>query len=647
MTISRALKQARLRVAWLEGQIQRNWGIECANLATGTSLESNQVQLNTQASSMRDSAFLRNAQHMSNPGDFETVEDGPDLSLVALNATGDMRYLGPSSGAFFAAFATSIARSFASTEDPGFRHLRRRNTSHSHNADIDDTADEYTTLSSADVQLLLQSYEMWIQPLYPLLHTDKLRRIVEKCQGQQMTSRAEASQNGDQHVNMVIFYLVMALGAINRTNTVEQMRDTGSDHISSGSTSNLSPVALYLKSLYYFDHGNQNLQPNISNIQIILLISIYGSYGPVGSSQWQLAGLAMRMATEIGLHHLPRSPNTRDEQQDERNSVFWTAYSIEISLAYNLGRPPSIGEDYITAALPEARDETAIACHYVEHRRIQSRILSRVYCAKYTVESSTPDQQQTIIAGLQAELDGWKANIPHRRLQAVSAYPQSYWDRLYHGTSFVLHRSSPLCPNPTPQSLENCIRAAGAYLDNMIKILRTSHVPLSWMLVQGVVFAGLTMLITGRRGFQKIVQCAGMAFLLVEFPAWARTCSICLAIINERWKEELISKLETQFEALANDTLRVISLALTSQPPMTSSQLGSRSFANSTTDYTEPAGESVSIRIEEPLLSNDSGWDDFDTFKDVLGFDEMNTLWDMFSTNGLFDEPPQDSTWQT
>nr|UMZ45367.1 hypothetical protein [Paramyrothecium roridum] len=642
-----ALKEARARIVWLEDQIHQNWGINCADFSTGTTLEPLEIPVDTHGVSAPILPPPEVVRQLTNTGDSDTMSNAPDLSLIALNATGDMRYLGPSSGAFFAAFATSIARSFTSAEDPRSHHLVTERIGYGHSTGIDSAAEKQTTLSSADARLLLQSYEMWIQPLYPLLHVDELRSIVKNCQDQQTTSAAETNRDGRQHAEMVIFYLVMALGAINRTNTVDHMRlrDRSSHHVAPSPASNLSPAALYLKSLYYFDHGNQNLQPSIYNIQVIILISIYGSYGPVGSSQWQLAGLAMRMATEIGLHHSPRVSSTTEKDQDQRNRVFWTTYSIEISLAYNLGRPPSVGDDYITAVLPSVTDETQLACHYIEHRRIQSKILSRVYCANQTVEHSNLDRQQTIIADLQADLDCWKSNIPLNHLQVVSAYPKSYWERLYHGTSFVLHRSSPLCPNPSPQSLEKCVRAAGAYLNNMISILRTSHVPLSWMLVQGVVFAGLTMLITGRKDFRKLAQCAGVAFMLVDFPAWARTCSVCLAIINERWREELISKLETHFEALANDTLRVISLGLTSQPPMNSSESIYAAPVDVNSGLPMPTNDLTFDQIDEPLRNNTSSWDQFDTFKDFLGFDETNALWDMFTADTLFDEPLQTGGW--
>ncbi|KAL7917605.1 hypothetical protein ACQKWADRAFT_28474 [Trichoderma austrokoningii] len=89
--------------------------------------------------------------------------------------------------------------------------------------------------------------------------------------------------------------------------------------------------------------------------------------------------------------------------------------------------------------------------------------------------------------------------------------------------------------------------------------------PLSWMLVQGVFFAGLTILITVRTGFHQLTSHVEASFLLVDLQSWIRNCSICLTIMNERLQEELLSTLDAQYELLANDTLILISSTITSQ----------------------------------------------------------------------------------
>lgn len=122
------------------------------------------------------------------------------------------------------------------------------------------------------------------------------------------------------------------------------------------------------------------------------------------------------MAVEIGLHHAPKKPQ-KLPVQDRENRVFWTAYVIEISLAYNLGRPPSIGEEYITSSLPKFRDETCLGIYHIKHRKIQSRIISQVYCSPNVAKMSL-DERHGVISKLQGELDEWKSAL-------LSAMPRS------------------------------------------------------------------------------------------------------------------------------------------------------------------------------------------------------------------------------
>ncbi|KAL1897621.1 hypothetical protein Sste5346_003927 [Sporothrix stenoceras] len=493
------------------------------------------------------------------------------------------------------------------------------------------------------------------------------------------------AQNIQYCTDMAMFYLVMALGATNYANTLKQLQQLQQNH-NDAPPAELSkppspPHLYYAQALHYFNRVVQNedrMETSVAVIQIVLLISIYSSYGqgPIGSSQWQLAGLAMRMAMEIGLHHEPRQPVAPSPEyenvRDQRRRVFWTAYVIDISLAYNLGRPPSIGEEHITVRLPHMTKDSALGIHHVRHRQIQSRIVSHVYAGGRVAMSGTADATQTITR-IQGELEAWRGELPSVLQSAgddmegsdstssLLSYPPHYWERLYHGTSFVLHRASPLSPQPSPASLEQCVRAAGAYLDCMLEVVRHSHVPLSWMLVQGVLFAGLSMLITARTRFQTLSQHAPetVRLLLVELPMWTRRCSICLAVMNERWslnrsrnrsEEDLLSQLEKQFEALAGDTLSLITASVlgsstgatkssstktamtTMLPPAQASP--TYVFAPAETDLASSDAQLQQdiLQNTDPTLMGTNDWDHLQDFREFLGIDGAYTFWDIFPT---------------
>lgn len=136
--------------------------------------------------------------------------------------------------------------------------------------------------------------------------------------------------------------------------------------------------------------------------------------------------LSSQTAVEIGLHYVPKLSQVSTRDIDERSRVFWTAYAIEITLSYNLGRPPSIGEEHITSILPADTSEAASsAIHHIKHRQIQSRIISQVYYGK--MHDVTPSQRENIIADLQSELDQWRDALRSVCLQDKdTAYPYQY-----------------------------------------------------------------------------------------------------------------------------------------------------------------------------------------------------------------------------
>lgn len=212
---------------------------------------------------------------------------------------------------------------------------------------------------------------------------------------------------------------------------------------------------------------------------------------------------------------------------------------------------------------------------------------------------------------------------------------RSYWDRLYHGTTFVLHRKSTLCPAPPADSVERCIRAAGAYIDNVDYLLKHSDVPTSWMLVQGVLFAGLTMLVTARTSFAKIPRQRSLQLLMVDYPAWTRRCAVCLAVMNERWDNTLLPKLAAQFEILADSTLRIISttlmsvsvdIAATQAPSNASGGL----VVNAGDELDASHGQPSAILDEQALQFLET----YDSFSELFGTNGTSSFWD-FSTQDI------------
>lgn len=131
------------------------------------------------------------------------------------------------------------------------------------------------------------------------------------------------------------------------------------------------------------------------------------------------------MAVEIGLHHDPKRWYASEQHIDQRRRAFWTAYAIEVTLAYNLGRPPSISHEHITTKLPIESPDVQLGILHIRHRQIQGKIMSKMYNAS-SRSDQTWDQRQCLIADLQADLDQWRSSI-NRTSGHGTASPFPLW----------------------------------------------------------------------------------------------------------------------------------------------------------------------------------------------------------------------------
>lgn len=138
-----------------------------------------------------------------------------------------------------------------------------------------------------------------MQPLYPLLNDDDLNRMESEYRYQDKDALPNSSE--EEH-NLISFYLVMALGAINFPNTVKQLQIP----LPAGQT--MPPAnSLYEIAVGLFEYSKHAFRPSLSLIKALLLICINASFRATGYTQWQLTGLAMRVSTwasasECGTH---------------------------------------------------------------------------------------------------------------------------------------------------------------------------------------------------------------------------------------------------------------------------------------------------------------------------------------------------------
>lgn len=182
------------------------------------------------------------------------------------------------------------------------------------------------------------------------------------------------------------------------------------------------------------------------------------------------------------------------------------------------------------------------------------------------------------------------------------------------------------------------------------------------MIVQGALFAGITMLVVTRLYSVQIMAQAGTAFMLVDFPKWTRKCSMCMAILGERWEDGLLENLEAHFEILANDTLERIASPFTNTGAATGDRLGDEPAAvepglsqthgiaaNSSVGMANTAAASSvssdSFRGDVPSWSEYVGFsamppsdlDSMTLLNEIVDMENGQAFWDVFMTQSGFD----------
>ena len=144
--------------------------------------------------------------------------------------------------------------------------------------------------------------------------------------------------------------------------------------------------------------------------------------GWVCTTSIQLLANFSKIAIELGLHGSSSYTTHQDTGEAEvGRRTFWTAYVLEITLAYNLGRPASIGEEHITAALSTHSTTGETSTLHIKHRRIQHRLISKVYGANRDV---TGIEAQTELALLQNQLNEWRTELSALSDDVFAHYPR-------------------------------------------------------------------------------------------------------------------------------------------------------------------------------------------------------------------------------
>ncbi|KAK3985999.1 fungal-specific transcription factor domain-containing protein [Cladorrhinum sp. PSN332] len=188
-----------------------------------------------------------------------------------------------------------------------------------------DTEEELPARSIIDE--IVQFYETNILVLYPLFEGVTIRALV---------NRMYAEEPEDMRSwEYWLFWMVLAIGS------TAQSQNKNDEHYLNG----LEFVARALT------HADRALMPgSTSQIQSLVLLTLYSMLDPVHFDSWHLIGFTCRSVIDLGFHKDP--PHADKKALDARRRTFYCVYALDRAISMVHARAFSFYDEAVSVGLP-------------------------------------------------------------------------------------------------------------------------------------------------------------------------------------------------------------------------------------------------------------------------------------------------------
>ena len=182
----------------------------------------------------------------------------------------------------------------------------------------------------------------------------------------------------------------------------------------------------------------------LSNVQALLLLSLYAHNNNERNTAWVLVGTATRMSFALGLHQNDLDALYRPIERETRKRVWCTLYAFEQFLCSTLGRPSGIGDTDVEVRVPTEGlldDANGVGADFARHDLRLNHLLATarrlsVQKRRKSGSEGIMDSDSSTSAGscvldekppirtvdeLLKELYSWKENLPlHLQMPALA-----------------------------------------------------------------------------------------------------------------------------------------------------------------------------------------------------------------------------------
>ncbi|KAI8981730.1 fungal-specific transcription factor domain-containing protein, partial [Mycotypha africana] len=205
------------------------------------------------------------------------------------------------------------------------------------------------------------------------------------------------------------------------------------------------------------------LKPRVVTIQALVLLCAHPTYSTSTYRNWILAGMAVRMAQDLGLHRTLTTIEVSSEFKEKRKRLWYSCYNTDRWCCAVMGRPLAIADSDCDIDLPlthgaSGQEDFVMFVNFVKLSGILGEVLRRIYSPKAKSNGYKTKVMEQTVWSIQKMLEEWFHNVPEgykiteADLELMKANPNIYAKDskklmeggpltiCYHAVVLLLHR---------------------------------------------------------------------------------------------------------------------------------------------------------------------------------------------------------------
>ncbi|KAK9375201.1 putative Zn(II)2Cys6 transcription factor [Lipomyces chichibuensis] len=416
-----------------------------------------------------------------------------EIGLVSLSSATEPRYIGPSSGYFFAKLVLACA---------GRKEQQALGSSNiDGNGLLDAAAAIAKELSRSPLPLpvsldtciqLSSNYFETVHLCYPFLHQPSYLKLIEHLYS---TADPDPDPFAAFQVNMV---LAIATSDLSRRLKICH-----------------SGEGYFLNAMDSF--GRCCAESSLNGLQCLLLLMVYAIHNPgTGLNIWYLNYQCIATSIDLGLQRdIKRTKNFRIShfEHEMRTRVFWTVYTLDRTLGTMMGRPIGLRDEACELRLPSdvaddlltepsiherAKDEPPThMSHSIQLFKL-AQLNSEIKYVLHSICHEAPPYTYPQIT----DISQWQKDMVRRLNEWVSDVPQctlsTQLGKLsqirYHEMMVLLLRPSPAIRSPSKEITTLCYNSAVQCIRLISELYKQDLLCYSRFTVHSLILSTLTLL---------------------------------------------------------------------------------------------------------------------------------------------------------